>query len=69
MGNGMTPGGGVLVFLNKKQPIDEKAFEESKAQTITELTDRDEEGLFRHWFNARRAAAKVMLARDEKKAS
>ncbi len=69
MGNGMTPGGGVLVFLDKKQPIDEKAFEESKAQTLTELTERDEEGLFRHWFKARRAAAKVLLARDEKKAS
>jgi len=66
MGTGATAGGGVLVYLDKKLPIDEKAFEESKAQTTQELAQRSEEGVFQQWFRARRAAANVQLARAAK---
>jgi len=63
--NSGTPGG-LLVFLEKKLPIDEKAFEDSKADTTAQLSERDGEGVFRQWFKARRAAANVALARADR---
>lgn len=62
MGEGFTPSGGVLVYLAKKLPIDEKAFAEGREQLADEIARRTHEGIFQQWFKNRRAAANVVLA-------
>jgi hypothetical protein len=55
-------GGGVLVFLAKKQPIDETKFEQEKAQFAEQVIKSSRDALFREWLRLRRAEANVQLA-------
>jgi peptidyl-prolyl cis-trans isomerase D len=55
-----TNGGGLLVYVAKKQPADEKQFAESKDAITNELTNRGEQAIFSEWFKARRAAANII---------
>lgn len=54
--------GGLLVHLAKKMPVEEKQFEEGKAQLAEEIGRMSEEGIFREWLKSRRAAANIATA-------
>jgi hypothetical protein len=58
--------GGLLVYLAKKQPVDEKKFQEGKAELAEMLARSKSEAIFSQWLKQRRAAANVVLARAEK---
>jgi peptidyl-prolyl cis-trans isomerase D len=58
-----TSGGGLLVYLAKKQPLDEKEFTEGKDALADQLARGKTEAIFHEWFKQRRAAANIMLAR------
>lgn len=59
-------GGGLLVYLAKKLPVDEKQFEESKAELADQVARGKSEGAFSEWFKQRRAAANIVSARIAK---
>jgi hypothetical protein len=59
-------GGGLLVYLAKKLPVDEKQFAESKDALADEIARGIQEGIFQEWFKGRRAAANILLARTQK---
>ena len=59
-------GGGLLVFLAKKLPVDEKQFEEGKVELTEQLARGKGEAAFSEWFKQRRAAANILLARAVK---
>lgn len=65
MGGGSSVGG-ILVYLEKILPIDEKAFTDSKETIADEISRAMHDGIFRQWFSARRAAANVLLVRAPK---
>ncbi len=65
-GAGAGPGGGLLVYLAKRLPVEEKEFEESKPAIADEIARGIEEGIFREWLKGRRAAANIVLARAAK---
>jgi hypothetical protein len=52
-----TAGGGVIVHLDKKVPIDEAAFEKEKPTLADDLRSQKEELIFRDWMAARFKAA------------
>jgi hypothetical protein len=54
-------GGGLLVYLAKKQPADEKQFEQEKTQLAEEIVSQNREALFHQWIKLRRAAAGIAL--------
>ena len=58
--------GGLLVYLAKKQPIDEKKFAEGKGELADMLARGKSEAIFSQWLKQRRASANVLLARAEK---
>ncbi len=59
-------GSGLLVYLAKKLPVDEKQFEEGKAELAEQVARGKSEAAFSEWFRHRRAAANIMLARAAK---
>lgn len=59
-------GGGLLVYLAKKLPVDEKQFEEGKADLADQLARGKTDAIFSEWFRQRRAAANIVLARAAK---
>jgi hypothetical protein len=54
-----TAGGGVVVHLDKRLPIDEAAFEKEKAGVAENLTRMKGQEIFQDWLRDRRNAAKV----------
>ena len=61
-------GGGLLVYLAKKLPLDEKEFTDGKDALADQLARGKSEAIFHEWFKQRRAAANIMLARAAKDA-
>lgn len=59
-------GSGILVYLVKKQPLDEKEFADGKDALADQISRGKVEAIFSEWFKQRRAAANIMLARAEK---
>ena len=59
-GAGAGPSGGLLVYLAKKQPVDEKQFTEGKAALEDQLERGKAEAIFSEWFKQRRAAAGIV---------
>ncbi|MHA3771756.1 SurA N-terminal domain-containing protein [Verrucomicrobiota bacterium sgz303538] len=58
-----TAAGGDLVYINNRQPVDEKAFEKDKSQIEERIAQSRREALFREWMKNRRAEANVQVAR------
>ncbi|MGB8166308.1 MAG: SurA N-terminal domain-containing protein [Chthoniobacteraceae bacterium] len=56
-------GGGLLVYLAKKLPLDEKEFTDGKEALADQLARGKTESIFHEWFKQRRAAANILLAR------
>jgi peptidyl-prolyl cis-trans isomerase D len=58
-----TDGGGMLIYLAKKQPVDEKEFADSKDVLANQIATGKTEAIFHEWFKQRRAAANLLLPR------
>jgi len=56
-----TQSGGMLVYLEKRLPIDEAAFEKEKANTANQIVQGKQGALLREWLEARRRAAKLQM--------
>ncbi len=56
-------GSGLLVYLAKKLPLDEKEFADGKDALTDQVARGKTEAVFSAWFKQRRAAANIMLAR------
>lgn len=56
--------GGLLVYLDKRQPIDTAAFEKDKAKLFPLFLRQKQEGAFREWLRVRREAAKITIAQS-----
>jgi parvulin-like peptidyl-prolyl isomerase len=56
-----TQSGGVLIYLEKRLPIDEAAFEKEKANTAKQIVQGKQEALIRDWIEARRKAANLKM--------
>lgn len=69
LGNGQTsefiptPGGGLLIHIDKRLPIDEAQFEKDKAAGMSSARTGMREMVFREWLRLRRSAAKIQAAR------
>jgi peptidyl-prolyl cis-trans isomerase D len=53
-------GGGLLVYVAKKLPVDEKQFDEGKAQLAEQIGRDKTDAIFHEWFKQRRAAANIV---------
>jgi hypothetical protein len=58
--SGADAGGGLLVYLAKKLPVDEKQFEDGKTELAEQLARSKAEAIFHEWFKQRRAAANIV---------
>lgn len=56
--------GGVLVYVNKRLPADEKDFEKEQKLIAESLSQGRREALFQEWMKNRRAEANVQVARS-----
>jgi peptidyl-prolyl cis-trans isomerase D len=55
-----TASGGALVFVERREPIDEAKFEQEKAMTAANVARGKRESLFAEWFKARRKEAGIV---------
>jgi peptidyl-prolyl cis-trans isomerase D len=54
--------GGLIVRVDKRQPIDEADFEKQKAQLMEGVAEMKREGLFHEWLKAQREGANLQVA-------
>lgn len=52
-----TPTGGLLIHLDKRQPVDEAGFEKEKPMIVSNLDRMKKEAAFQQWLKAQRSAA------------
>jgi parvulin-like peptidyl-prolyl isomerase len=55
--------GSLIVYVDKRLPVDEQAFEKERSNVAQSLTRGRREGLFREWLKNRRAEANIDAAR------
>ena len=56
--------GGLIVFLQKRHPLDEKKFEEQKPQLTMGLRRYRQMALFSEWLSVGRESAKIQVLRE-----
>jgi hypothetical protein len=56
-----TQSGGLLIYLEKKMPIDEADFEKQKANLAKQIVQQKQESLVKEWIEARRKAADLKM--------
>jgi peptidyl-prolyl cis-trans isomerase D len=56
-----TEDGGLLVYLDKREPIDEAAFEKDKATLFPLFEKKKQDNAFQEWLRIRRNAAKIQI--------
>ncbi len=59
-----TESGGLLVHVDKRQPVDEADFEKRKDKIVSNLQQSDREGLFTHWMETQQKEAKLHFGRN-----
>ena len=52
-----TPDGSVIVYVEKRLPIDEEKFKADKTRVVESLTEFQKQVLFTEWIKVRRDAA------------